>query len=64
MAEPSDARLCGRSLARIAGSNRTGGMDVCLLCVMCAWVSATDRSPVQRSPTDCSVSCVIYKAGE
>ena len=27
-------------------------------------VSATDRSLVQRSPTDCGVSCVIQKHGE
>jgi hypothetical protein len=27
----SKAWLCGRSLARIAGSNLAGGMDACLL---------------------------------
>jgi hypothetical protein len=27
----SKASVCGRSLAGIAGSNPTGGMDVCLL---------------------------------
>jgi hypothetical protein len=29
------ARVCGRSLAGIAGSNPTAGMDVCLLWVLC-----------------------------
>ena len=32
MAERSDARVCGRSLAGSAGSNPTGGMDVCVVC--------------------------------
>jgi hypothetical protein len=27
--------VCGRSLAGITGSNLSGGMDVCLLCVLC-----------------------------
>jgi len=29
------ACVCGRSLAGIAGSNPTGGVDVCLLCFLC-----------------------------
>jgi hypothetical protein len=42
------------------GSNRTGGMDVCLVSVVCCQVevSATSWSLVQRSPTDCGVSNV------
>ena len=32
VAERSKARVCGRSLAGIAGSNQAGGMDVCVLC--------------------------------
>jgi len=31
----SKAWFCGRSLAEIVGSNPAGGMDVCLLCVLC-----------------------------
>jgi len=31
----SKASVCGHSLAGIAGSNPTGGMDVCLLWVLC-----------------------------
>jgi len=31
----SEAWVCGRSLAGIAGSNPAGGMDVCLLWVLC-----------------------------
>ena len=30
--EWSKARVCGRSLAGVAGSNPTGGMDVCVVC--------------------------------
>ena len=45
-----------------------GGMDVSLLSVLCVCqvkVSATGRSLVQRSPTDCGVSlCVTYKPQE
>jgi hypothetical protein len=45
MAERSKARVYGRSLAGIAGSNLLGGMDICLCecCVCCqVEVSATD----------------------
>jgi hypothetical protein len=35
VAARSKAWVCGRSLAGIAGSNRAGGMDVCLLWVLC-----------------------------
>ena len=35
VAERSKVRLCGRSLAAVAGSNPAGGMDVCLLCACC-----------------------------
>jgi hypothetical protein len=31
----SEAWVCGRSLVGTAGSNPTGGMDVCLLWVLC-----------------------------
>jgi hypothetical protein len=31
VAARSKSSLCGHSLARIAGSNPTGGMEVCLL---------------------------------
>ena len=34
MAERSKARVRGRSLAGVAGSNHAGGMDVCVLCVL------------------------------
>ena len=41
VAARSKARVCGRSPAKIVGSNPTGGMDVCLL-----WASSAVR---QRS---------------
>jgi hypothetical protein len=43
------------------GSNPTGGMDVCLLYVLCCRVavSAVSWSLVQRSPTDCGASLCI-----
>jgi hypothetical protein len=33
-------------------------MDVCIVCVVCCQVdvSASDRSSIQTSPTECSVS--------
>jgi hypothetical protein len=55
----SKAWVCGRSLAGIVGSNPAGGMDVCLLWVLCCCqveVSASVWSLVQRSPTE--VWCV------
>jgi hypothetical protein len=35
MVTQPEAWVCGRSLAGIAGLNPAGGMDVCLLCVLC-----------------------------
>jgi hypothetical protein len=54
----SKAWVCGRSLTRIMGSNPTGGMDVCLVSVVCyqVEVSVMSWSLVQRSPTECGVS--------
>ena len=47
VAERSKAKVCGCSLAAIAGSNPAGGMIVCLLRVLCvSEVSATGRSLV------------------
>jgi hypothetical protein len=59
VAARSKAYVCGRALAGIVGSNPTAGMDVCLVQCLCCQVevSATGRSLVQRSPTDCDV-CV------
>jgi hypothetical protein len=34
MAEWSKAWVCGRSPTGIAGSNPSGGMDVCVVCVV------------------------------
>jgi hypothetical protein len=63
MAIPAAAQskvwVCGHSLVGIAGSNPAGGMDVCLLWVLCVViveVSASGWSLVQRSPTECGVS--------
>jgi hypothetical protein len=54
----SKASVYGRSLAGIAGSNPAGGLDISVVSVVCCQVevSATGRSPVQRSPTDRVVS--------
>jgi hypothetical protein len=63
LANPSGARskacVCCRSLTGIAGSNPAGGMDVLSLVSVVGClveVSATGRSLVQRSPTECGVS--------
>jgi hypothetical protein len=62
VAERSKARVCGRSIAGIAGSNPPRGHG-CLSFVnaVCCQVevSATGRSLVQRSPTDCGVSLYV-----
>jgi hypothetical protein len=61
-AEWFNAKACGRSLAGIAGLNPAEGVGVCLLWVFFCEVeaSATGRSLVQRSPTDCGMSlCVM-----
>ena len=57
MAAPYKASVCGRSLARIAGSNPAGvgggRMSVPRECGVLSEVSVTDRSLVQRSPIEC-----------
>jgi len=60
VATRSKAWVCGRSLAETAGSNPTGGYGcLSIVTVACCQVevSATGRSLVQRSPTECVV-CV------
>ena len=54
MAARSKARVCGHSLAGIAGSNPTGIVDVYVANALCfqVEVSATDRHLVQRNPID------------
>jgi len=55
----SKAWFCCLSLAGIRGSNPAGGLDVCLLWVLCVVqveVPATVGSLVRRSPTECGVS--------
>jgi len=59
VAARSKAWVCGRSLAGIVGSNSAGGMDVCLLSVLCVLsgtglcVALITRPDV---PTECGVS--------
>ena len=62
MAERSKARVCGRSLAGVAGSNPAGGMDVCVVC--CKYNQNTERNirmkyrvPVQIGPGAHPASC-------
>jgi hypothetical protein len=47
----------GRSLARVAGSNSDRNVVVNVVCRQVE-VSATGRSPVQRSLTECGVNTV------
>jgi len=62
----SKAWVWGRSLARIAGSNSAGVMDVfCLMSVVGREVDVPASSPslVQRSSTNCDASlCEIVKS--
>ena len=53
--ERSKARVCGRLLVGITGSNPSSGTDVCFVCCHLV-VFATGRSLVQRSPSNCGVS--------
>jgi hypothetical protein len=54
--DPSGIAALGVArLLELGGSNPTGGMDVCLLWVLCVEVSASSWSPVQRSLTECGV---------
>ena len=55
MVERSKAWVGGRLLAGTVGWNPAGGMDVCLLYVLCV-VCASGRSLGQRSRTECGVS--------
>jgi hypothetical protein len=59
------ARVCGQPLGGTRGfESRRGHGCLCLVSVVCCQVevSATSRSHVQSSPTDCGVSlCVIQK---
>jgi hypothetical protein len=58
----SKVLVYGHSPAEIVGLNPTGGIDVCLLWVVCCEVEASAMGwlLVQSSPTDCGVSlCVI-----
>jgi len=48
----------GYYLAGIAGSTYGAGMDICVVCCQIE-VSATGRTLVQRSPTDCGVSVFV-----
>ena len=50
---PSKAWVCGRSLAGSVGSNPAWGICVCCVCCALSEVSATGRSFVQRSPSEC-----------
>ena len=61
MAARPKAWVCGRSLAEIAGSNPAGGViSISCECCLCqVEVSATGRSLVQRSPTECVCVFVI-----
>jgi hypothetical protein len=60
MAARPKAWFCGRLLAEIAGMNSAAGGHGCpsVVSVVCSQVevSATGRSLVQRSPTECGVS--------
>jgi hypothetical protein len=42
--ERSKTRICGRSLAGIAGSNPAEGMDVCVVCVVQYWQKVKART--------------------
>ena len=60
----SNAWVCDRSLAGISGSNPIGGMDVCLLCMLCVLsgkglcdgpITRPDRSPNEFVVSECDL---------
>ena len=56
MVARSKAWVCGSLLAGIVGSNSAGGTDVSLVNVCCqVAVSATARTHVERSTSECDV---------
>jgi len=58
----SNAWVCGRSLAGTLVSNPAGVRLSFVSVVFCQVVSLSDRSIVQRSPTDCGVSEYDHEA--
>ena len=60
VAELSKARVCGRSLAGIAGSNSAGGIDIC---DSCEWCVLSGRGlcdgPIPRPEESYRLCCVI-----
>jgi hypothetical protein len=48
MAMQSKLRVCGRSLAGIAGSNLAGFIDVCFVSVVCCQVEVSASGPITR----------------
>jgi len=62
VAARSKAWVCGCSLTGIVGSYPLGKHKYLSVVSVVCWhveVSATDRSPVQRSPTGCCVSVIL-----
>jgi hypothetical protein len=58
----SGRAVYGRKPTAIVGSNPTGGMDVCLLCVLSGSVLCDELITRPEGPTECGASlCVIKK---
>jgi len=55
VAERSTKWVCGRSVAGVAGSNPTGGMDKCLLCGLLGRVLCGELITRTEGPTVCGV---------
>jgi hypothetical protein len=57
---PAAARVCGRSIAEIVGSNSAGGMDVCLLWMLCAvWLRSVRKTDPPSRGVLASVVCLF-----
>jgi len=61
VAARSKAWVCGRSLTGIVGSNPSGGVDICLLLVLCVVRKRSVCSSIKRSPTECGCLRVMVK---
>ena len=60
MAKRSKAYVCGRSPAKIVGSNSVGGMDVCCECCVLSGVGLCEEL-ITRPEESCRLWCVVLR---
>ena len=58
VAARSKAWVCGHSLAGIVGSNPAGGMDICLVDVVCCQVEVSGVGMITHRSPQCPMSVI------